>query len=202
MLATRGRSCTEPRDRIFGLLSIAQGMDNSLKVAPLLKADCTLLTTSVYIMFSKHCITNYGLTFFLSLIKSSPSSAIAAERLPSWSADWTVEWPNVKTIGVREYPAGSRNAYLRDGVALFGAPKGYEILTVVRPRILRGYSTRGGQMDGKSAWKVEDVGELKEGEVVVEIFRGVVMLLRRTTVQEEFVFVRVCPHTLKKEGMF
>jgi hypothetical protein len=201
MLATRGRSCTDPRDRIFGLLSIADGMDHGMKLPTPLEVDYSLSTAELYITFSKYCITHYGPAFLLSLIKSPPSAALVAEGLPSWCTDWTVEWPNVKAIGGRDFPAGSRNEKEWDEGALFGAPEGYEVLTLVRPRILSGYFTKEGQMDGVVDWESEAVESLEEGEVLVEMNRGVAMLLRRTIHDCEFVFVRVCPHALSKEGV-
>lgn len=201
LLATRGRSCTDPRDRIFGILSIAHGMDEGLKIPTRLKVDYRLPTAKVYTAFSKYCIRYYGPAFHLALIKSPRSSDLAAEGLPSWCADWTVDWPNVKAIHGKDFPAATHNKKSWGKDVSYTAQNGHKVLTILRPRISRGYFTREGHIDGVIDCKVDAVTELEEGEILVELYRGVAMLLKKSICDKEWTFIRVCPHALSRKGV-
>src|SRR5437667_7840318 len=93
-----------------------------------------------YADYSAFFIKHYSPSFFLSLIK-------AAQRLPglpSWAADWTVSWPNNKAAVGKGFAAAPRIADDKDSGAVFMRDGGLRILTLVRPRILRGCFTRDG----------------------------------------------------------
>lgn len=107
----------------------------------------------------------------------------------------------MKAISGRDFPAASHHERRYDEDALFEAQEGCEVLTLMKSRILRGYFTMEGQIDGAVDWKIESVGKLEEGEVLVDMYRGVAILLKRTTQSAEFSFVRVCPHALSENGV-
>ncbi|KAK3994388.1 heterokaryon incompatibility protein-domain-containing protein [Cladorrhinum sp. PSN332] len=67
LLATRNRNATDPRDRIFGILSIAWGMDLPHKFPSLYSVDYSLSPERVYTQYSELFILHYGLGFWLAL---------------------------------------------------------------------------------------------------------------------------------------
>ncbi|KAK4160489.1 heterokaryon incompatibility protein-domain-containing protein [Cladorrhinum sp. PSN259] len=109
LIATRNRNATDPRDRIFGVLSIAWGMDLPLTNPSLYAVDYTLPADKVYTSYSEMFIRHYGAGFWLGLLayRPLPSSSNPDETgdsdsdfeeeeeeeqcknrlLPTWAAD-------------------------------------------------------------------------------------------------------------------
>jgi hypothetical protein len=144
LIETRDREAGDPRDKIFGVLSIANYLNKEM--FPELKADYGMMTTAVYVYYSAFFITHHGPGFFLSLMKFPPK----LRSLPSWAADWTAPWPNYKAVEGRDFAAGSRPSNDRDSGAVFTEENGCCVLTLLRPEILRGYFTRNGHIDGET----------------------------------------------------
>jgi heterokaryon incompatibility protein (HET) len=193
LIETRDHECEDSRDKIFGVLSIARGMDKGR--FPELKANYEQATPTVYAYFSVFFIRHHGVGFFLSLIKY-PSKL---RGLPSWAADWTVPWPNCRAVRGRDFAAGSRSAKIKDTGAEFDQENGWEVLKIHRPKILRGHFTRDGHMDDSSDMHIEDVQHVPENEVLIEMYPGLAALLRKEG--EYYVFIRVCPHALSYNGV-
>jgi len=193
LIETRHRRCLNPRDKIFGVLSIARGLDK--RKFPELKASYGQSVSTVYANFSAFFIRHHGPGFFLSLIKSKPKR----DGLPSWAADWTVPWPNYKAVQGRDFPAASRASNIPDYEVGFGQENGREVLILQRPRVLLGYFTRNGHMDGSNETHVEAVQSLPEDEILIEMYPGLAALLHKC--DAHYVFVRICPHGLSKNGV-
>jgi hypothetical protein len=193
LIETRDRDCRDPRDKIFGVLSIARGMDKGR--FPELKANYEQAAPMVYACFSAFFICHHGPGFFLSLIKCQPK----LDELPSWAADWTVPWPNYRAVRGRDFAARFRSAKINDAGAEFERENGREILKLHRPRILQGHFTRDGHVDDSNNTHIEDVQHLSEGEVLVEMYPGLAALLREEG--EYYVFIQVCPHALSEHGV-
>jgi hypothetical protein len=76
------------------------------------------------------------------------------------------------------------------------------IMRITRPRIVRGFFTRGGHIDGTQATPIENVRQLVRDEVLVEMYPGLALLLKKeSTNSDNHVFVRVCPHSLSRQGV-
>lgn len=193
LIETRNREAGDPRDKIFGVLSISNYLDKGL--FPELKAEYGMTAPEVYEHYSEKFIKHHGLGFFLSLIKSVPK----LRGLPSWAADWTVPWPNYKAVEGRDFAAGSRQSNLGDSQADFSTEHGYGMLTVRRPRIIKGYFTRNGHIDDEKDIRMEEVDSLRDGEILVEMYPGLAVLLRREA--EYHTFIQVCPHALSESGV-
>jgi hypothetical protein len=122
------------------------------------------------------------------------------EGLPSWAADWTAQWPNLRAVSGMEFAAGKRAANKLDNAGeSVNATDGNHVLTLVRPRILQGCFTRNGHLDGETQTRIEGVKSLKEDEVLTEMYPGLAALLRRQ--DTEYVFVRVCPHASSEQAV-
>lgn len=204
LIETRGRSCSDPRDKIFGVLSIASRLDGD-RSFPGLVADYDMDMARVNTVYSKLFIHRHGLVFFWSLIKSPP----AVPNLPSWSADWSAPWPNYNAVSGRHLPAITSGAQQgRPGPDL-SFEKDYsgsrELLKITVPEVTRGVFTRDGHLDGSDAGTltVEEVGSLEEGHHLVELQPGVCALLRERREYHEpyHEFVQVCPHHLDVDGL-
>ncbi|KAF2096472.1 HET-domain-containing protein [Rhizodiscina lignyota] len=196
LIATRGREASDARDKIFAVLSIAQQMDESS--FPKLKADYEKSTQEVYAEFSSFFIEHHGPAYFLSLIKS-PSQL---EDLPSWSAHWTVPWPNCKAVKEGGFAAGSRPPDIADSSAVFEVVDDVDdakCLLLVRPKILRGYFTWNGHIDDSRETDIRQVEAVADDEVLVEMRPGIAALLKRK--KDDYVFVRICPHALSEDGV-
>lgn len=196
LIETRDRHCADPRDKIFGVISIARGLDEGR--FPELVADYDLSTAQVYARYSKFFIEQHGLTFFWSLIKSSP----VVPNLPSWSADWSVPWPNYKVVRGRHLPAASRKIdQLDPSVSFENDFDGEDILKLVRPAVTRGVFTRDGHLDGSNGTTrtIEEVGDLPKGYHLVEMCPGVCALLRESGAHHEFI--QICPHHSGVDGL-
>lgn len=198
LIETRDRHCSDPRDKIFGVISIARGLDEGR--FPELVANYDLSTAQVYARYSKFFIEQHGLAFFWSLIKSSP----VVPNLPSWSADWTVPWPNYKVVRGRHLPAASRKIdRLNPTVSFEDDLDGECCLKIIRPAVIRGVFTRDGHLDGSNGTTrtVEEVGDLPEGHHLVELSPGVCALLReRRPAHHEFV--QLCAHHSDVDGLY
>jgi hypothetical protein len=193
LIETRHRGCADPRDKIFGVLSIARGLDKGK--FPELKANYGQSAATVYTHYSAFFIQHHGPGFFLSLIKWQPKQ----KGLPSWAADWSVPWPNYRAVEGRDFPAGSRSANIFDGAVEFSQENGREILKLQRPRILQGYFSIDGHIDDSDETHIEDVQSLPEEEVLIEMYPGLAALLKKNG--EYYVFIRICPHALSESGV-
>lgn len=193
LIETRHRECGDPRDKIFGVLSIACWMDSGK--FPQLKANYENSTYTVYCDFSNFFIQHHGPGFFLSLTKSPRR----LRRLPSWAGDWTAPWPNYNAVRGIEFAARSRIANDKDSGGDVGLEKGRPVLSLLRPRILRGYITRDGHIDDSKGTHIEAVQLLQEDEVLIEMYPGLAALLEK--VGDYYVFLCVCPHALSEIGV-
>ena len=194
LIETRYREAGDPRDKIFGVLSIANYLDKGM--FPELRARYTMTTPVVYQYYSVFFIRHHGPGFFLSLIKSPPN----IPTLPSWAADWTVPWPNYKAVEGRDFAAASRPSNDRGSDAVFTTENGYQVLTLHRPEILQGYFTRNGHIDDEKDMRIEELDCLRKGEILIELYPGLAALLRQ---KEDlyYVFIQTCPHSLSEEGV-
>ncbi|KAI3316758.1 HET-domain-containing protein [Xylariaceae sp. AK1471] len=193
LIETRGREAEDPRDKIFGVLGIAKLMDNER--FPELEADYRMTTREVYIRYSAFFIQHHGPGFFLSLLKSQQD----LPGLPSWAADWTVPWPNYKAVAGRDLAAATRSANSKDSEAKFAKVDGHDVLTLTRPRILRGYFTTSCHDDGSSNINLEKVESLEEGKVLVEMYPGLAALLMSKI--DHYSFIQTCPHALSEKSV-
>lgn len=193
LMETRNQEAGDPRDKIFGILSISNYLDKGS--FPELKADYEMTPTEVYQHYSELFIQQHGPGFFLSLIKPMPRMT----GLSSWAADWTVPWPNYKVVEGRDFPAGSRPTNLRDIQAEFNTENGCRVLTLHRSRITQGYLTRNGHLDDEKGMLIEDLNCLRIGEILVEMYPGLAMLLKQEA--EYCTFIQVCPHALSEAGV-
>jgi hypothetical protein len=193
LIETRHRECSDPRDKIFGVLSIARSMDEER--FPQLKANYEDPTPTVYWKFSAFFIQHHGPGFFLSLIKSAPR----LEGLPSWAGDWTAPWPNYNAVRGIDFACRSRMANYQDGAGDVNMENGMPILSLLRPRILRGYVTKDGHIDDSKGMRIEAVEMLQEDEVMIEMYPGLAALLKMDG--EYYVFVQVCPYALSEAGV-
>ncbi|KAI1473530.1 HET-domain-containing protein [Daldinia eschscholtzii] len=190
LIETRDREVGDPRDKIFGVLSISTALDRGM--FPNLAADYDKRTTEVYTKYSEFFIQHHGPGFFFSLMKSPSKLA----GLPSWAADWTVPWPNPKAVQGKDFAATSRTVCDEDGGAVFTDEGRCRVLTLTRPRILRGYFTREGHLDDSSGMNIKRVEDLKENEVLIEMYRGLAALLQKDDVSGYYTLIQTCPHAL------
>jgi hypothetical protein len=199
LIETRNRESGDPRDKIFGVLSISNLLDRGKFQS--LEPDYGLTKREVYMHYSQLFIEDHGPGFFLSLIKSPPE----LEGLPSWAADWTVPWPNYKAVSGKDFAAASRSvgdkdAGVEDNIGLFIAgPDGCTLLAVQRPLILCGYFTRNGHLDDQAETCIERVGSLALGEVLIEMYPGLAALLE--VKDQLYKFIQICPHALSEQGV-
>ncbi|KAH8900484.1 HET-domain-containing protein [Thozetella sp. PMI_491] len=193
LIETGSREAADPRDKIFGVLSIAHALDGGGFATP--GASYLKSTPQVYTEYSEFFIQHHGPTFFLSLIKSSQR----IQGLPSWAADWTAPWPNQRSVEGKEFPATQTNPNGKDSGAEFSYQDGFQTLKLVRPRIRAGYFTHDGHLDGVADVSCKDVAHLAPDHVLIEMHPGVAALLRRF--QEFFVFICICPHALTEQGL-
>lgn len=257
LIETSGRSSADARDKIFGVLSIANLLDERVEasqpqpggrdkpkspskharpaaLAPGLKADYTLTVAQVYMRYSSHFIQQHGAGFFLALKKTQyrvqarqpwaeDGPDVELVGLSSWAADWTLPWPNFRALGCRDLVGVGRGAGVEgqvwgsgkgeepgseigeelqewpEGAVRIMQDRGFEILVIRRRRVLRGYFTRTGHVDDDVVVGPEDVKDLREEEVLVEVYPGLALLLVREG--DCYVFVQVCPHALSKSGV-
>lgn len=162
LIETRDREASDPRDKIFGVLSISNSLDR--EKFPTEKADYALTTQDVYMRYSRFFIQHHGPGFFLALMKPRPK---LADGLPSWAADWTLPWLNYKAVSGRDFAAGARSANELDSA---GATQKFSsrthTLTLIRPRILQGFITRDGHLDGVNQYLVQGVKSLEENSTL------------------------------------
>lgn len=194
LIETKAHAAADPRDKIFAVLSLSHRLDGGS--FPEHEANYELETAQVYTKYSAFFIQHHGPGFFLALIQSPQN----LPGLPSWAADWTVPWPNSRAVSLRDFPAVSRRTYEETSGILFSQENGYDILTLVRPQILRGYFTRNGPVTGLDGIEVEEVGSLHENTVLIEIYPGLAVLLSRAE-DDYYVFVQVCPHALSRDSL-
>jgi len=199
LIETRHRQCQDPRDRIYGVLALAQRLDGGA-VMSRVKINYGNSLATVYSAYSAQFIRWHGPGFFLSLIKSPPT----LKGLPSWSADWTALWPNQRALGDRAYAARSRTGDGTDSVAGFEVEEdtGRVLMNIMRPRIVRGFYTRTGHCDGDERIRIENVRQLGRDETLVEMYPGLALLLQQVRGEpEHFTFVQTCPHARSRQGI-
>jgi hypothetical protein len=202
LIMTQNQQCQDPRDRIFGVLNISKWLDhrNFASDPDTRVNNYSHSVAKIYASYSAQFIRWHGPGFFLSLIKSPPN----IPGLPSWAADWTVSWPNQLALAGVDFAARSKAANEKDRVLDFEIehPSGRMIMRITRPRIVRGFFTRGGHIDGTQATPIENVRQLVRDEVLVEMYPGLALLLKKeSTNSDNHVFVRVCPHSLSRQGV-
>lgn len=195
LIETKTHAAADPRDKIFAVLSLSHRLDGGS--FPEHEANYELETAQVYTKYSAFFIQHHGPGFFLALIQSPQN----LPELPSWAADWTVPWPNSRAVSLRDFPAVSRRTYEDNTRVIFSQENGYDILTLIRPQILRGYFTRNGPLTGLHGIKVEEVASLHENTVLIEIYPGLAALLSRVE-GDYYVFAQVCPHALSRGSLF
>jgi hypothetical protein len=200
LIETRDRHCEDPRDKIFAILPIARRLDGAAftRLNSDISVDYRKSVAEVYASYSAQFIRRHGPGFFLALIKSPPK----IEGSPSWAADWTVPWPDQRALtegSVSRYRAADE----KDEVLDFETEKnGRMVMKIMRPRVVRGFFTRDGHLDGAARTQIESVRQLRRDEVLVEMYPGLALLLRQEKGQpEQYAFVRACPHALSREGV-
>jgi hypothetical protein len=204
LIATAHRECSDPRDKIYGVLNIARRLDGGLAALGPGSVDYRKPTGEVYALYSAQFIRWHGPGFFLALIKPQPTESISRPRgLPSWAADWTAPWPNrraLEELGAMGRPRASNE---KDCVRDFETDgNGRMIMKIMRPRIVRGFFTRDGHIDGAKGTLIENVRQLPGDEVLVEMYPGLALLLRRERGEpNQYTFVLACPHALSREGV-
>jgi hypothetical protein len=90
-------------------------------------------------------------------------------------------------------------ANYQDGAGDVNMENGMPILSLLRPRILRGYVTKDGHIDDSKGMRIEAVEMLQEDEVMIEMYPGLAALLKMDG--EYYVFVQVCPYALSEAGV-
>ncbi|KAL8378051.1 hypothetical protein RB595_008645 [Gaeumannomyces hyphopodioides] len=192
LIETRDRKCEDPRDKIFGILSIANLLDRG--VYGELEVNYAETAQRVFTRFSAFFIRHHGPGFFLSLLKSESN----LPGLPSWAADWSVPWPNYKAVAGKHLPAAARSV-VSDGEAGFVEEGDVCFLTLNRSRILNGHFTRSGHVDGSDDVRPEKVKDLGEDEVLIEMYPGLAVLLERQ--HGHYTFIQACPHHFSESGV-
>ncbi|KAK3290852.1 uncharacterized protein B0H64DRAFT_446673 [Chaetomium fimeti] len=197
LLETQHLQCEDPRDKIFAVLNIAKRLDKAA-FAPWYSPDYGQTVAQVYATYSSLFIKSHGLGFILALIKSPPN----VQGLPSWSTDWTVPWPDQRALVDMESPRLPRTANEKDdGLQFDVGEDGQLVMTLVRPRVVRGFFARDGALTGTMR-SIENVRQLRMDEVLVEVHPGLALLLRQKKGKpEHYSFSRVCPHALTREGV-
>ncbi|KLU92887.1 hypothetical protein MAPG_11748 [Magnaporthiopsis poae ATCC 64411] len=193
LIETRDRESEDPRDKIFGILSIANLLDRHMDEG--LRVDYAETAQEVFTRFSTFFIRHHGPGFFLSLLKSESK----LPGLPSWAADWSVPWPNYKAVAGKHLPAATRSVG-SDSEAGFVKEGDVCFLTLNRPRILNGYFTRSGHVDGADDVRPEKVEDLREDEVLIEMYPGLAVLLARQN-GGCYTFIQACPHHFSESGV-
>ncbi|KAK8137164.1 hypothetical protein PG984_005104 [Apiospora sp. TS-2023a] len=115
LITTRDRQAQDPRDRIFGVLSLANGLSPAVRIEQgrllpslpeKLQADYALSTAQVFTRYSEFFILTHGAGFFLALLRPRlKEEAVVSHddggdetmaNLPSWAANWSSEsrWLN------------------------------------------------------------------------------------------------------------
>lgn len=204
LIETRGREATDPRDKIFGLLSLADMLDGG-QFSSQLKADYNKTAEAVYTEYSEFFIRHHGPAFFLSLIKTPPPGE-RLPGLPSWAANWSAPaWINDEAVRARDYAAVSHTIVYgtKDGGARFRrAENGQRVLEIDRPRILRGYFTRDAHLDdSRGLHNSELVTDLGESEILIGMYPGLSALLKRRDSGDGYIFLQTCPHALSELSM-
>ncbi|KAK4136007.1 hypothetical protein BT67DRAFT_432816 [Trichocladium antarcticum] len=201
LIVTRTQHCQDPRDRIFGLLNISKWLDHGdMGSNPDPRVSYVDPVATVFASYSAQFIRQHGPGFFLSLIKSRANTP----GLPSWAADWTVPWPNQRALAGVDFAARFKAANEKDRVLDFETedPGRRMAMKITRPRIVRGFFTRDGQIDGTPGTHIENVRQLVREETLVEMYPGLALLLRKESGDSDtHAFVRVCPHSLSRHGV-
>jgi hypothetical protein len=201
LIETRDREAADPRDKIFGVLSISRGISEAMGIGfhrnePYSgESNYEADTVSVYARYSEYFINAHGPGIFWSLFKHPQ----ALEGLPSWSADWTVPWPNYKAIARRDFPISSRQATVEDFTHRFVYFDQRRAFVFTKPQIMKGYFTRDGHLDNSNSMQAEDVANLPDDKILIEIYPGMAVLLRKEA--EHFVLIQTCPHAINEDSL-
>ncbi|KAK8054545.1 hypothetical protein PG994_009612 [Apiospora phragmitis] len=191
LVATRDRQAQDPRDQIFGVLSLAKGLEAAAGLGTLLlsaapglskpKADYTMDVAQVYTRYSEFLLETHGVGFFLVLLlprtrKVGPRDSDddnAMAKLPSWAADWSggSRWMNARAVRGYELACSGKekldtdDVWFRDGGREWG---GRRIMVLQgRRRIRRGWFSRHvsdaepGREEKTAEAAIEDVVDLK-----------------------------------------
>lgn len=230
LIATRDRRAQDPRDQIFGVLSLANGLATlarldawlslrSLPGSP--QADYSLTAAQVFTRFSEFFIQTHGAGFFLALLLPRGMNATASSdgsdpmaNLPSWAADWSCGSRWLNALAVRGFElACSRREKLEPDDMHFQSEerKGGSRRVMVlqgRRRITRGWFSRHvfdpkiGYKTTDEVEKVTDLTIVDPSLVLLEMYPGVAALLRK--LEEDrgiYEFQQVCAHAATKEDV-
>jgi hypothetical protein len=202
LIQTRNHQCEDRWDRVYGILSIARRLHNDSSISAYLLAnfDHRVSVGGIYVALSAHLIKQHGPGFFLALIKSPQR----VSGLPSWAADWTVPWPNTRALAFVDSAAQSRTTNEKDGVVNFEIDQttNRTVMKIMKPRIVRGFFTRDGHLDGVARTRIENVRQLNKDEDLVEMQPGLALLLKREKGEsEKYTFIQACPHALSRDGL-
>ncbi|KAK5657604.1 hypothetical protein OQA88_3183 [Cercophora sp. LCS_1] len=207
LIKCHGRDATDPRDRIFGVLSVARAMDHPRPLSDELRADYNLNTAQVYAKYSAFCIREYGISLFWGLMSRHRCLNMHRQkhkRRPTWAADFDEPWLNPRSVSEKETAASRPKVSQDSGVSFERDARGIDsVLALARPRIVAGFITRSGHVDGTDwaeDWEVTN--GLGGDEVLVELRKGLgVLLSERRDGSGSWEFQGVVPHALSKAGV-
>ncbi|KAK4459516.1 heterokaryon incompatibility protein-domain-containing protein, partial [Cladorrhinum samala] len=223
LLATRHRGASDPRDRIYGVLSIAWGMDSPYRRryhhhhhhhhhpdADFYSVDYSLRSEEVYARYSEMFIRHYGVGLWLGLL------AWQSRYLPSWAAEWGEKIPFSRDAdaGEEKFPAAMRNVEgdnpetQRVRFDDFREPGGRTRRVMVlegRRRVKQGWVVRDvygvraqrdedDEEDVKENEPVEEISGERGDQVFVEMYPGFVAILKREEKSANYVFVQAAAH--------
>ncbi|KAK6835106.1 hypothetical protein PG987_009800 [Apiospora arundinis] len=223
LIATREREATDPCDKIFGVLGLANGLAAAAGLGlpeQHVDADYALSAAEVYTRYNEFFIATHGVGFFLALLRPretppANSSKTTLAGLPSWTADWGSGsgWLNERAVrGFELACSGRENIEKKNGEDVrFQTEEGSDRRVMVwekKRRIKRGWFSRT-VFDGDAGRKetldaVEDVRELKMDPslVLVSMYPGVAALLRMLDEDgNTFGFQQVCAYALTRQDV-
>jgi hypothetical protein len=205
LIATADRHYSDSRDRIYGVLNIARRLDGGLAALGPGSVDYRKWDAEVCAFYSAQFIRWHGPGFFLALIKPTAESAWRSPSFPSWAADWnhSWSWPNRRALEELGAMGRSRSSNEKDCVRDFETDgNGKMVMKIMRPRIVRGFFTRDGHIDGAKGTHIESVRQLRGDEILVEMYPSLALLLQRERGEPpRYKFVLACPHALAREGV-
>jgi hypothetical protein len=104
LLRARDFEATDPRDKIFAILNLAEETCRPLHLPSELRPNYTKNTNQVYCDFTKHWIGYSGSLEILSAVHSttveSPKHHLLNTDFPSWVPKWTQGLPTRRILGV------------------------------------------------------------------------------------------------------
>ncbi|KAK7912147.1 hypothetical protein PG985_014628 [Apiospora marii] len=203
LIATRDRQARDPRDRIFGVLSLANGLAPAAEIRP------GRLLPSVPEKFQ----ADYALS---TAQVAAPHDDIheAAAKLPTWAADWSSgsRWLNTYALRGFELACSTRENPEGDDVWFRNEEQGQSGRRVMmlqgKRRIKRGWFSRhvfDAEIGQETPDAIEEVTSLKSMDpslVLVEMYPGVAALLSK--LEEDtgvYGFQQTCAHAETKEDV-